>query len=342
MSSEFHYFPRLPVEIRLQIWREACTTSHEPILFPYEPPLKPLFSGRRSAEGSVTKLKIPSAVPTLHVNREARKETLDWIESQDCSHHSWSAGRLWRHFDPDHDVVYLGDKFWITFLQRTGRVCPIPDDISRIAMDERRFHYGAVEAFVVGLSVVRELYIICDAPEKGGSPENWEIGPSYGGAFVYHDATRKFEFEPDMSGCLDTGIRPLCSGESDGGVTRYEQMKEAADRLERLLSGAEYPGVIPYYGRFELRPVSIVARNAPRQSRGRRLEHWDRDVQLEFKGFKHNRGRGGLHITGGEEDGLVLDHVHLHPSRLHSHWKSSPSMQRIYASQRAGNSNAEY
>ncbi|KAF2148514.1 hypothetical protein K461DRAFT_65216 [Myriangium duriaei CBS 260.36] len=306
--SQFHFFSRLPLELRQRIWSEALPDPQMPAIYQYGPAF------RHSQEAKIatprTRINIRFDLPLMYVNREARQAALDWNTE--------------RSFDANRDVVYLGEYYWTTLFDRRPCVTgvneypPLAANISQVAIDERLLHHEAIECFVAGTSAIKALYIICDAPDQISQSEYWELGPSYGGTFVYCARKLEFEFRSNGSDCLNSPVRPWDSdnhtndnayeyhedsgyfddyedlidlkdyqatvfgsseeyGDYDRPITRYEQLDGAAAHLKELFSILGFKEDDDFDG-FEIRPISIVARStwSPSRSRSRSLDFMDR------------------------------------------------------------------
>lgn len=121
----FHWFSRLPVELRIQIWREALPRKDEPALFFFRKECSTLEPDSETDESNYPENShlefifheelldpIQVDVPLAFVNREARGVALPWIHEQGIKLR-FCEGRLHpvhaRPFDARRDVVYIND-----------------------------------------------------------------------------------------------------------------------------------------------------------------------------------------------------------------------------------------
>ncbi|KAF2148965.1 hypothetical protein K461DRAFT_282445 [Myriangium duriaei CBS 260.36] len=138
--STFPRFPDLPLEIRLQIWREALPLQCEPALHNFVH-VEQYWATRPSIPGYMDffaeavpiwefqhdLLKgVRYDVPFARATREARRVALDWAHERKmlptCSRESKTSALFARAFEPKRDVVYVADGDWHLFMSR-----PRPD-----------------------------------------------------------------------------------------------------------------------------------------------------------------------------------------------------------------------
>jgi len=97
MATTFHPFPRLPLELRDQIWQDALPGASGPALYFYERRgywrsrlLTESDHGYRPGEDDMALTFHPDSMDTHHqfevplafVNREARRAVLRWVHQQ--------------------------------------------------------------------------------------------------------------------------------------------------------------------------------------------------------------------------------------------------------------------
>ena len=222
--SLFHQFPRLPAELRIQIWRNALPDKDGPALYFYE---KGCWYARFVSERQLT-LEfygyfldyVEVEVPMVFVNHEARAIALTWFREQQIKmwfreerkgHHIFM-----RPFDVIDDFLYVSsDKFkdfccerWDRLSQLELNYSPVGTERSlrRIAVSAEALLQGDFEAVpmvlfrhsdLIALFVVVNWQVldlqIDDSDMK--VQRRWELDTALGMAFVWNHDHRRFDWE---------------------------------------------------------------------------------------------------------------------------------------------------
>jgi hypothetical protein len=132
-TTSFHLFPRIPIELRLSIWRFALPRDRVITITKKEFRLVQGSNGEMQRKECGSFQKVPSL---LHVSREARCEAL--------RHYQLSLSTRWIkafYFAPKLDTIYLSrqhidDPEALLFLSD----CSIGSTITSLAIDRRLCH----------------------------------------------------------------------------------------------------------------------------------------------------------------------------------------------------------
>ncbi|KAI1169997.1 hypothetical protein F4777DRAFT_570906 [Nemania sp. FL0916] len=196
MSAAFPLFPRLPPELRDEIWHAALPHTVRPALIPYRvgwwqprwlSPLEPGFDSENPennialevCHNAVDQTRVPMALALA--NARARDIAIAWAQKPSspvsCSQ---EGGRLvfFHTFDPDRDIIYVPIHQWGRFViephnrmyqtDLLGHVVDIRPGLARIAVSAdllRKVRNSVSELFDHYYSV-RKLYIVMNVPER--------------------------------------------------------------------------------------------------------------------------------------------------------------------------------
>ncbi|KAJ5788242.1 hypothetical protein N7457_003232 [Penicillium paradoxum] len=167
-SSNFHQFPVLPAELRLEIWRCCLPETDPPALTPYRAGCwRPVATPENEDENNhhqqtVVEMEfrpdlldyITVKIPLTAVNHEARAIAIEWARTQGIKilfHQERQCAVFLRPFDPMRDVLWIGPDEVDTFqrdiwsahedLNPPDRVS-VPINLTRFAVSERWLNKG--------------------------------------------------------------------------------------------------------------------------------------------------------------------------------------------------------
>lgn len=269
--SSFSHFPRLPPELRLQIWHYLLPDKDGVALSPYRrwcwQPRRLSKSDERYSVDDEDNLEvifrhdlinIEVKVPLFFVNREARSIALAWtrkqgIKLQFCEDRQCPV--FVRPFDPLYDVLYIAqDKIQDFCLEPWDRL-EQPDSIGKTAWFSLYLANMAIPEGVVWekgselsdvfslYSCPQTLYIIADEPpdlKADGMKvqHRWELDKTQGRPFIWNHEKGSLLLEE-------------CEGEGIRSEDLYSRLKEDSKALETWLSENSVHT-------FEMRPVFAI------------------------------------------------------------------------------------
>ncbi|KAF4761372.1 hypothetical protein N7455_000907 [Penicillium solitum] len=273
-AQTFHPFPRLPPELRLQIWRDALPEKDSPAFTPYKSSgwIPNPASENMDANNSPPIVEweyhhefldqIRVKIPLANVNHEARHAAIEWARKQGIEvifHDYRECVVFLRPFDPMRDVIWISADTFFLFTDEcwgihTPDISPvnvsIPFKVGRFAVSERvimdrqclKTLYNTISTFSGDVI----MYII--AGEEPNSTAmfvdhtkvqpRWELcGAHEGEALVWHRNYKRF----DSNG----GLRILQDGS-------YLRVLEASREIAKII--IEFMPNI----NFEIRAVHAV------------------------------------------------------------------------------------
>ncbi|RGP77582.1 hypothetical protein FLONG3_4273 [Fusarium longipes] len=241
----FTLFPRLPPELRAQIWKHALPSSDPARIYIYRPDCWELedmiqydFHPEKATQEVTT--------PLLHVNREARQETLSWSERHwfDITyHHNTKTFSFQREMDEDEILyVHVGDIEGFTdpetlFRDDLGWEYYTLFHISHIALPEMYFRHGwkhGIPLPFTFLSSSITIYVI-----RGEQPDDtglWDLVPNGCGTVVWSPAENEFEIRGGQGGADEDILLQIIEGTTDNeGRLRWQFQNRWGDVIVELV-----------------------------------------------------------------------------------------------------------
>lgn len=227
-TQTFHPFPRLPPELRLQIWRDALPEKDSPAFTPYQSSGWTPIPASENANAnnlimeweyhyeSLDQIRVK--IPLADVNHEARDVAIEWARKQGIKvvFHDYRQCLVFlRTFDPMHDVIWIsGGAFELFTNECWGVHTPdsspanvsVPLKIGQFALSESvvmdRQSLNSLYNTICGFSGDVVMYIIA-----GENPDStamfvdhtkvqprWELcGTREGEAFVWDRNNKRFD-----------------------------------------------------------------------------------------------------------------------------------------------------
>lgn len=138
-TQTFHPFPRLPPELRLQIWRDALPEKDSPAFTPYQSSGWTLVPASEAMHAnnprhivewkfhpeSLDKIRVK--IPLANVNYEARHVAIEWAHKQgiEVLFHGYRECVVFlRPFDPMRDVIWISEDAFEIFTNDCWGVHP--------------------------------------------------------------------------------------------------------------------------------------------------------------------------------------------------------------------------
>ncbi|GAM84751.1 hypothetical protein ANO11243_027520 [Dothideomycetidae sp. 11243] len=273
----FLLFPRLPGELRLEIWRASLPPSPLPGLYQFrkkrawktrrigptatEPP-RPALAHEFCAD-YLGRLRY--IIPPAFVNHEAHAVAVPWIRSYGLKYNARD-GYFTRPFDSERDAVYIANgQAWVeAFLAdlspsdtHYAELGVVPDDITytnpvkMLAISEAELYrfddWMAGYFFYRGFENVVVMLIVLDAPQEltgaieDYDPSVWEWADLGVGSFHWDELTDSFH---------------LVNGTGVGHEDRYARIKE---KIGHFFPAAAHAGFVPMG--FEVYLVRAIRKN---------------------------------------------------------------------------------
>lgn len=214
-AGSFPHFPRLPPEVRLQIWQAALPVDLLPILHPYEEGhYRYFWTPRRNREHFDwiwSSDLLPNYIiqaPLLAVDSEARSTMLQWATRQRCKlrpRMSPTRPVYLRDFDVNYDAIYLpygqvpalGWEYWSRTMQpplvladSSGSSSLRKLAIPEVAFISNQDIKSLCDTICTAQGSVDCLYILTSPP-----------GELYWFEWRKHDPHQRWEFESLDAGC---------------------------------------------------------------------------------------------------------------------------------------------
>ncbi|GAM89564.1 hypothetical protein ANO11243_076030 [Dothideomycetidae sp. 11243] len=266
VGAAFLRFPRLPAEIRHQIWRLAILRDKDPIVGVFRKgcwrvtPLSPsdsLYMESRPDWNYHLDLHcdlldgMSAFLPTAFVNREARALTMDWFERISLD---YDRPIFERHFDLRCDVVYIpylrfedfreDQTRWMYRADISGQSAQASCSVRNVAIAPEMLENAAQRFFnsLHAFTKLKTVLVIVDEPPSLKLPDlvastrRWTYDDLHAGSFVWDSALARFQLV-------------------DGRNTEYY---EDFERIEEALKDLKPPSTYyPQLPELEFRPVLV-------------------------------------------------------------------------------------
>ncbi|KAF2148558.1 hypothetical protein K461DRAFT_297963 [Myriangium duriaei CBS 260.36] len=222
-ASTFHPFPRLPPELRLQIW-QLCLPELGPCFCPWRPPRNDFWEEssrlcgnpqarpkQKDRDIGIAQLRITYPLPPLaRTNKEANAaaQTLLGVTwpAQLADEDRGKIRLLTRSSDCSRDFVYFSTdnifNFWSTQMLESGSSMHTFRTIKLVIHQELVEHYPLLMKNLLELFEV--VYVVC-----GILPESRKchgVNSNLGGVWKWDSAVSKFRYTLDASGWKNRGL----------------------------------------------------------------------------------------------------------------------------------------
>lgn len=274
MPAHFTFFPQLPVEIRLQIWRLALEPEAPgPVLFSFKDecwrprhlvPSDPEFNRDDDELNLLLEFRhellgqAEFTVPLFFVSREARSVALPYISTQKLRRGGDTASCTFvRRYDPDRDILLTPTRailraFLVEPMERVfepdldqklvNRPHPL---IFRLAITLPGLAWLKIGFFELleNYHLLEMIYVVVDEPEdiqERKEGHHWEAVGAHDAAYVWDATERRMTWRGEQK--------------LDGPLS------EVFDQIEKSTEGLAEKFVETRRSRFEMRIVHAVRR----------------------------------------------------------------------------------